>query len=209
MNQQREEQSNEILVFIVDRSYGNETDFVDVELYDDEIAVRQAAGQAYFDELVTEFDQELESVNVGPGADLPAFAAAITENIIPLLPWLMAVFFSGKPIVDNVDAWQKIYKYMSRYLMRDILLNRHGAAVLAVEAVFADMDGIPRSLKMISYRSEYRYDEKPPIAQDGGQVDEAPPTLNLSMVRHVFEIEADNVKFLVVVDGKTATARRV
>ncbi|TCQ07678.1 hypothetical protein C8J34_104139 [Rhizobium sp. PP-F2F-G36] len=208
MSQQREEHPEEILIFIIDESYGHESRYVDTALYEDEPALTHAAGQKFLNELKTEFDQEFEDVNVGPGADIPAFVTVITNNIFPLIPWLMALFFSGKPIVENVEAWRKIFGYMKRYFTRDVLLNRQGAAVLAVEAVFTEMDGIPKSIRMLSYRSDYRYDEGIPPASCDGQIDKAPPTLNLSMVRHVFEIEADGVKFLTIVDGRVTTTQR-
>jgi hypothetical protein len=209
MNEQREELPNEILIFIVDESYGRGSEFVESSQFADEIAITFAASRKYREELEEEFGEKFEEyVNVGPGADLPAFVTAISENMVPLLPWLMAVFFTGKPIVDNIEAWRKIFVYIRRYFSRPLLFNRQGAAVIAVESVLEEMNGIPKSIKLINYRGEYRYDEQEPTALSNTVISDAPPTLNLSMLRHVFEIEADGVHFIVTVDGKNARARK-
>lgn len=73
MGKQREESSDEILIFIVDESYGREWEFVDVLQYEGEVAQRDAASNKYLSGLREEFKDEFQDVNVGPGADVPAF----------------------------------------------------------------------------------------------------------------------------------------
>lgn len=208
MSQQREERCNEILVFIVDESYGREHEYVDPTRFEDEIAWVSAASQKYRGGLVEELSEPFERVNVGPGADLPAFVVVISEKVFPLIPWLMAVFFSGKPIVDNLDAWPEILKRISPFYSRQVLLNRQGAAVLAFNAVLDEMEGIPKTVRLISYRNGYCYDEEEFIVGCDGRIDDAPSTLNLGLIKHIFDIEADGVIFGVTVDGKRVTIRR-
>ena len=119
------------------------------------------------------------------------------------------MFFSGQPIVDNVGAWQKIFNRMKRFFTRPVLVDRQGAAVLAVNAKFDEMDGIPASVSLKGYCPGFRCDDREPDVECDGQIGGAPPTLDLAMVKHVFKIEDDGVAFLVVVDGKNAVARRI
>ena len=204
---QREEGADEVLIFVVDESYDRTDEYVDMDKYTEEVDWTEAASRIFLKQIEGEFQSDFEEVNVGPGADLPAFVTAITSNIIPLIPWLMAVFFSGKPIVDNMAAWRTIYEKIRPYFSRITLLNRNGAAVLVMEAVFEDMDGLPKSVVLRGYKSEFRNGENdeisPPQAIEG-----APPTLNLSMDKHVFDIKADGVEFIVIVDGTKVEIRR-
>lgn len=98
---------------------------------------------------------------------------------------------------------------MTRYFDRPVLLNRQGAAVVAVNAVIAEMDELPKNISLISYRRGFRYDEHEPPIGRAGHIDDAPPSLDLSLVKHVFEIEAESVRFLVEIDGKTAKVRQI
>lgn len=203
-----EEGAGEIHVFVIDESYGRIHEYVNWDDYPDECAATEAASKLFLRKIEAEFGAEFEEANVGPGADLPAFVTAITSNIIPLIPWLMAIFFSGKPIVDNLDAWRTIYEKIRPYFARTTLLNRNGAAVLAVEAVFEEMGGTPKIVILRGYRAEYRHVDDDVIEPPDG-IDDPSSTLNLSMVLHVFQIEADGVSFVVVVDGTNTTAKRV
>ena len=204
---QREEGHDEVLIFVIDESYDRIDEFVDLDDYLDELSATDAASAVFRTRIEAEFGSSFEQVNVGPGADMPAFVTAITSNIVPLLPWLLAVFFSGKPIIDNLGAWQTIYGRMRPYFSRTTITNRNGAAVLAMAAVFEDMGGIPKSVTLRGYTSGYRHDEDCVAAPPA--IEEPPPTLGLSLVNHVFHIEADGVAFLVTVDGEKASAKRI
>lgn len=197
---QREEGSEEILIFVVDENYDRIGEYVNCEDYADEAAATDAASRAFLLGLKAEFGSEFQEVNVGPGADVPAFFTVISDNVLPLLPWLMAMFFSGKPIVDNLGAWRTIYEKIRPYLRRNTLLNRNGAAVLAVEAVFADLGGTPKTLVLRVYKSEDRHADDESFDLPEG-IEEPCSTLNLSSIKHVFQIDADGVSFVVTVDG--------
>jgi hypothetical protein len=209
MRFQREENDGEILIFVVDESYGYEGNYVDTSQYDDEFGFVTAASKKYRESIEAEFNVEFEEVNIGPGADIPAFATVVSSHIVPLIPWLLAVFFSGKPIIENFAAWRTVFNKLKPYFSRTIVLNRHGAAVIAVEAVFEDMGGLVKTLRLVSYRTGYRVSDEEYLAEAQKQIDDAPPTLNLSMLTHIFEIEADGVRFMVAIDGRKPTVRRL
>lgn len=119
----------------------------------------------------------------------------------------MAMFFSGKPIIDNIEAWRAILGKIRPFFSRTVVLNRNGAAVLAMDAVFEDMGGIPKTVVLRGYRPAYRYDETKLGAPQ--EIEEPAPTLDLSMVKHVFHIEADGISYVVAVDGAKAVAKRI
>ncbi len=118
----------------------------------------------------------------------------------------MAVFFSGKPMVDNIEAWRTILRKIRPFFRRTIVLNRNGAAVLAMDAVFEDMGGIPKRVVLHGYKPDYRYDDAELVVPT--EIEDSMPTLDLSMVKHVFHIEADGVLFVASVDGTKVTAKR-
>lgn len=206
-SRQREEQSDEILIFVIDESYAHIGEYVNWDDYADESAATEAASKIFLTRIKSEFDADFEEANIGPGADLPAFVTVIASNVVPLIPWLMAVFFSGKPIVDNIEAWRTLLSKIRPYFSRTVVLNRNGAAVLAMDAVFEDMDGIPKEVVLHGYKPDYRYDDAELVAPT--EIEDPMPTLNLSKVKHVFHIEADGVSFVVAVDGTKVTAKRV
>lgn len=108
LSRQREEEPDEVLIFVVDESYDRIDEYVNWDDYADEWAATEAASKIFLERIRAEFDAEFEEANIGPGADLPAFVTVIASNIVPLIPWLMAIFFSGKPIVDNIEAWRTL-----------------------------------------------------------------------------------------------------
>lgn len=203
---QREEQPDEVLIFIVDESYDRIDEHVNLGEYADEGAATDAASRVFLSRIKSEFDIDFDEVNIGPGADLPAFVTVISENVVPLIPWLMAVFFSGKPIVDNVDAWRAILSKIKPFFHRTVVLNRNGAAVLAMNAVFEDMGGIPKKVVLHGYKPDYKFDEAQLVVPT--DIKDPIPTINLGTVKHVFHIEADGVLFVVAVDGSKVIAKR-
>lgn len=204
---QREEQLDEVLIFVVDESYDRIDEYVNWDDHADEYAATEAASRIFLHRIKSEFDADFEEVNIGPGADLPAFVTVIASNVVPLIPWLMAVFFSGKPILDNIEAWRTILRKIKPFFRRTVVLNRNGAAVLAMEAVFEDMDGIPKKVLLHGYKPGSIADDAELVAPTG--IEDPLPTQHLSMVKHVFHIEADEIAFVVAVDGAKVTARRV
>lgn len=87
------------------------------------------------------------------------------------------------------------------------MLNRNGAAVLSIEAVLEEMGSIPKKVMLHGYKPDYRHDNAELIAPT--EIEDPMPTLNLSLIKHVFHIEADGISFVIAVDGTKVTARRV
>lgn len=193
------ESEDEILVAVIDETYGH-TD-------DDEY---ETLSREFHAKLESEFGMNFEESNIGPGADIPAFETFIRENLVPMLPWLMAIFFSGKPIRENVAAWRDIGQAIRQFFSRQVVLSRNGAAVIAVESVFEDMGGLPKSVRLISYRNIGIWDiDKAFNLPETSEVEESCRTINLGMAAHVFEIEADGIKYRVLIEGKRSKTKRL
>lgn len=192
------ENANQILVAVIDETYGGEEDSCEQDSANYKIGLSE------------EFEVDFEVSNVGPGADIPAFVTVLQENILPLLPWVLAVFFSGKPMVDNIGAWRVIFKALQVYFGRPVILSRNGAAAIAVEAVFDDMGGVPKTLLLRSYRPAHLGEaDSFDSLSSSGAIETAPPIIYLGMVFHLFEIEADGVCYLVGIKGKTPSLKRI
>lgn len=190
---QRTEDIDQILIVVVDETYPP----TDEDAW-------EAESEAYRRDLEQEFGVRFQEANVGPGADIPAFLTLLATTSVPLWSVVAAAFFLGKPINENLTAWRDIGRKISEFFSRPVILGRHGASVLAVEAVFDEMGGTPKTIRLLSYRPSH-IGEAQDLAQlpEGTEILENPPTLNLGLVRHVFEIEADGKKFRVGVDGKS------
>lgn len=192
------EQDGEIFLLVVDETY----DSGDTWAEDSE---------RYRLDLQKEFGINFTEANIGPGADMPAFLTVLATATVPLWSLLLAAFFLGKPINENLDAWQAIGKRLRKFFKRPVALSRNGSAVIAVEAVFEDIGGTPKSLRLCSYRVDHVGGEEQLLGEVGAsqEISAAPPTLYLGFVRHIFEIEADGIVFRVRVDGKTTEIIRL
>jgi hypothetical protein len=195
---QPEEGPQEIFIIVDDETYPPQ----DEEHWEKE-------SEAFRVALEKRFGARFQEVNIGPGADIPAFLTVVATTEVPLWSTLIAAFFFGKSINENLEAWRDIASKIRSLFTTRTTLNRNGAGVLAVEAVFEEMQGIPRTLKQLSYRTGLVLDsddfEEMPEARE---IEQSPPTINLGLVRHIFEIEADGQKFRVSVDrAKTRILR--
>ena len=188
---QPEEVSSQIFILIVDETYGG-----DEETWEED-------SERYRQDLEREFDCEFAEANIGPGADIPAFLTIIATTTVPLWTVLLGTFFLGKTIDENLSAWAEIGRKVRSFFGRPIVLARNGAAAIAVEAVCEEMGGLPKTVRLLSYRAGHIGDvEGIGEIPRSDEIRENVPTLNLGYVRHIFEIEADGVLHRVIVDGK-------
>ncbi|MDE2675323.1 MAG: hypothetical protein OXH65_09475 [Paracoccaceae bacterium] len=183
-------------------------EYVDIENYPNEMELTAVASKVFQKRIESKFNTKFKEVNVDPGAELPAFVTALTSSNIPLITGLLVVFFSGKPILVNLDAWSNIFEKIRPYFNRKTMLNRNGATTLAVKTVIEDMGGILKKIVLWVYRPLYRSEEVGDISPPQS-IEDTPPTLDLSMVNHVFQIEVDGILFLVTVNGAKVVANRL
>ena len=195
---QPEEGPNEIFVIVDDETYPPR----DEENWEQE-------SEEFRISLEKRFGVGFQEVNIGPGADIPAFLTIIATTEIPLWSALIAAFFFGRSINENLEAWRDIASKLRNFFTNKTTLARHGAGVVAIEAVFDEMDGLPKTIKLLSYRAGFiRDSDDLTSVSPSTKIAENVPTLNLGYVRHIFEIEADGQKFRVSVDGSQTKVLR-
>jgi hypothetical protein len=199
-NMQAYEKEGKLLIAIVDETYGiSEGD--DWELN----------RERFRSKLQDEFGLRFEDGNIGPGADLPAFLTLVTTDIgVPVWTLALSLFFAGKPILDNVEAWPQLAKKLMNFLSRRAFFNRQGSAVVAVDAICRELESPPESLKLLSYQVEHISEQNDISAFDrSDQIADPVPTLYLGFIRHIFEIDVDGLHFRVIVEGSETTVLRI
>ncbi len=190
------ERNDKLLIVVVDETYG-----IDDDLW-------EAERERYRLGLEAEFGLVFKDADIGPGASLPAFATLLQMHV-PAWVILFSLFFAGKNIKENCEAWRDLFGALKRFLQRPVYLNRQGAAVLAMKAVFDEMDGIPKSLQLLGYSSSHVAEPDQPKPEDDEVILDAPTTLYLGFVRHIFVIVADGIKFRASVEGRQVTLVRL
>ena len=192
------EKDDQIQIAVIDETYG---------IIDDD-AQWQEAREEFRRKLEAEYAMPFEDADIGPGASLPAFVTFLSGTAtVPVWTMLAAAFFLGKPLHENLKAWRDMAVKLREFLKRPAALNRHGAAIIAVDAVFKDMGGIPRELHLVSYGTRHIADPDSSVSKT--DIADAAPTLFLGFIQHVFRIEADGVTFEVVVEERSAKAIRL
>lgn len=191
------EQDGEIFLLVIDETYDSGETWAE-------------DSERYRLDLQREFGVDFEEANIGPGFDIPAFLTILATTTVPLWSLILGAFFLGKPINENLDAWHAIGKRLRQFFKRPVILSRNGAAVIAVEAIFEEIGGTPKSLRLSSYRVGHLGEiGKLKEADASQEISATPPTLNLGLVLHIFEIEADGIVFRVGVDGKATEIVRL
>jgi hypothetical protein len=190
------EAEGQLFIFVLDETYDT----------DDEESYPQRS-EAFRAALEAEFGLPTLEANIGPGADVPAFIVDLLNGTSPNWLLLLGLFFAGKPIKENVSAWIDGVKAIRSFFGRRVVLGRHGASVLAIEAVFNEVGGIPKTVRMLSYRTWH--DPDPTKYNLSNTIEKNAPILNMSQVVHVFEIEADGQLLRVTVDGMLTRLTRL
>lgn len=199
------EKHGQLFIIIIDEAYtGTDKNFAgDEKDYEEN-------SEAFRRQIEQEFGTPFIEANVGPGADVPAFLTILSTAQVPLWTLVLSAFFMGKKINENLDAWRDIGKKVRSFFSREVVLSRHGAAVLAVERVFDEMGGTPKSIELLSYQlGMWGDEEKLDEVEFGKTIDEAGDILYLGMACHLFEIVADGVHFRVGVQNTKVTLIRV
>ena len=145
------EQEGEIFLLVADETY----DSGEISAQDSE---RYRLG------LEKEFGVKFTEANIGPALICQHFLLVLATTTVPLWSLLLGAFFLGKPINENLDAWHTIGKRLRQFFKRPVYLSRNSAAVIAVEAVFEDIGGMPKTLRLCGYRISH-LDERGIMAQ--------------------------------------------
>lgn len=197
--------NEKIELFIPDASYGNTDRYPDLD--------EQEASSRFKEELraqLEEFEKTSSEIklkpllqaNIGAGADLPAFLA----EIMPHLPLAggVALFFMGKKINENLDAWASIGKKIAALTkLTNGCLNR-GAAFLASLAKATEKFSSAESIQILQYETvdgrfeqnwkQLTFEKRSLIAQD------LPQEYRAGQI-HYFRILLDDKEIEILVYG--------
>jgi len=163
------------------------------------------ASARFRDTLVAEFQLPFEETDIGTGAGEQAFWTALTDAW-PVVA-AIAVFFSGRKIEENLEAWQKLFKRLEPFIDRRAIFDRDGTAVLAIEGLRLALGKLPDSVRLVGYQTDSllnRVNDPPEEWQaDRSPVSTIDPPLDQvqGATIHVLQIEADGRMFKVVVQG--------
>lgn len=182
-----------ILVAVIDETYGRADSDDDWDI----------AREAFRLELEAEFDLPFEDADIGPGASFPAFATLIA-GAVAIGGGIGSVLMAGKTIEDGIDAYLRLATRIRKLFTRRTYVNRNGAAVLAIEAVAKEVQGLPRSIKILGYAVQSLAEpDEPSDLEPLTEVADAVGTIYLGMVRHIFDIEANGARYRVSVQSQT------
>jgi hypothetical protein len=195
---QSSENDDQLFVIVINETYGgDESNYATLS-------------ENYRVGLENEFGVKFEETNIGPGFDIPAFFTDLAITPIPLWSVVLGAFFLGKPVDENLEAWTSIYAKLKKFLTRPVVVSRNGASVMAVKAVFDEIGGTPKCIRLLSYRPLHAFEsDNLATVESSNEIDQAVPTINLGIVRHVLEIEADGQYFRVSVHSKKTEVLRV
>src|SRR5579862_993527 len=85
-------------------------------------------------ELEEQFGLKLDYTSIGTGAAEGAYVARLILDNLPAM--LVVLFFQGKRINENLDAWIELGNRLSAFMQRAAIFDRVGSAVLAVNELF-------------------------------------------------------------------------
>lgn len=188
-------------VFFVDITYGqvDESGFVPEE--------NDGWNNSYKRKLEHESGEKLEDADIGPGASFPAFLLEIAASPLPYVAGVIAIFFSGKKLEENLDAWPRLFQRFSSLLKRDVFLSRTAAAAYAINCVYDDIGGLPKTLVLKKYHSrDVRFSEPEPEEQS---IEDDQRVEYQGTIEHYFIIEADGVKYKAIVAGNQCAVSRI
>lgn len=172
-----------VKIYIADKTYDN---------FDGE---EEENSRNYKKRIEQEHDIKLTAANIGAGADFPAFLWAVA-----LAPF--AIFFLGKKINENLDAWVEIGKKIEEMLNKKELIcfNKAGAAIWALY----QSKLYTKNPKLLAYKKfDSRFEKQYQISE---WLIEPDVTEELtSNTAHVFliEIENKNIVKIIVHGSKT------
>jgi hypothetical protein len=168
----------------------------------------EVASSRFRDSLVAEFQLSFEETDIGTGAGVQAFWTTLTDT----WPFVAAaaLFFSGKKIEENLEAWHKLFKRLTPFINRGAIFDRDGAAVLAIEGLRLALGKTPDSVRLVGYQTDSRLSRiNDPVEE--WQADKNPVSTiarPLDQVQgetiHFLQIEADSRMFKVIVYGSSA-----
>jgi hypothetical protein len=185
-----------IKIYVPDKTYGGDD--------------WETESPKFRDALVKLFDQSFEEIDLGTGASELAFWTTLVVS--PPIVAALAIFFNGKRIEENLDAWQKLYKRLTGYLEHRAVFDRDGAAILAIEGIRSALGKLPSSVRLVGYHTDSLFNRSLEEAQSDNAVVHVigePLSWVRAATMHIFQIEADGEMFKVIVQGPRVVTAKI
>jgi hypothetical protein len=158
--------------------------------------------------LEQEFGRIFERTNIGPGFDIPAFVTWVMAA--PLEAKIIGLLLLGDVLNKSMEGFIAIAKKIRPLFQRGFALNRDAAVVLAITAVFDKLGGLPRTVRLVGYRTVYLLDQdEDDLSQPLTEIGKSVPEIHLGMVAHVFQFDAEDRTFRVYIRGNKATVHEM
>src|SRR5215470_1906830 len=129
---------NSIKAYILDATYGHSESVVEWE----------TASAKFRYGLEREYGLPFEYIDIGTGASQPAFVTTVIEYA-PIAA--IALFFAGKKIEENYEAWARIFAKIQRFLKPGTRFDRDGSAAIAIAALEQKIGVEAKSFRLVGY----------------------------------------------------------
>jgi hypothetical protein len=154
--------------------------------------------------LEAEYKEEFQFTSIGTGAALASYFVELVSDPYRDAATAAAVFYTGKAIKEGLESWGWIYAQLSKFFRREPTFDRNGAAILAYQAITAELGHVPASYQLKGFANQNRLAYPDPSnLPDLGEltiIEPAPDRVQRAIV-YVFQIVADGQEFRVEVDG--------
>lgn len=164
-------------------------------------AVNRGHPQSFSDNSRRSTNLPVGHTSVGTGAAEPGFLVVIPSAGV-LVSGVIWLFFKGKEIQPNIDAWRALYdKYLVRFFKRRPSFDRGGALILAILALTERLGKDPKAIQIISYnRRSNRMDPHEIVPGQPGEIDQRSRIERATI--HVYKIIADGHVYTIHVHGR-------
>lgn len=157
-------------------------------------------------EIQSELRAEVEDVDIHPGASLPGWLYQYDLSALALTAGAIALFFRGKAVSENLEAWMGLAGKLRTILNRPCHLTRTAAAALAVDEIVKHV--APVRPKVLVLRSYKRADSRFESFHDATESLDGAVMEYQSTLIHVFEFEVDGIEYLAIVHGSDVAVRQ-
>lgn len=192
MQKQNNEGCDEVQIFIIDETYDHYENW-------------EEAREQFRLSLEAEYNLKFKEANIGPSADVPAFFTLLTSTFqVPIWTVILGLFFSGKLIRDNFDAWQEMVKRIAKFFNHQVVFSRNGASIIAMKAALDELGKAPKTIQLISYRFDMIFSAEELAALElSSEINESLNPIFLGQGWHIFEIQLDEILLRIGIDGET------
>lgn len=148
--------------------------------------------------LESEYDVKFRRSDIGAGADFPAFLTHLV-NYTPVAI-AIALFFSGKKINENLEAWIEIGKKLRDFSKYNAFYNRASALCYSLAAFARKKGNIPQSVELKAYKSvDIRFGHEFQEVKNITGIDDDQPSEKVGYQSHVFKIFIDGEEVVIIV----------